>query len=140
MCPDLNMNSIFAATGLAAGLAFASGASVSFDDEKCGSTCGASQPRAALASNDAAKNIVETAVGNEDFSTLVTLVGKAQLVDTLASKGPFTVFAPNNAAFQKLLSAKGKPLKLRLAGSAAATYAPYLLTYLRTLSLTYSLT
>ncbi|MEC8494469.1 MAG: fasciclin domain-containing protein, partial [Planctomycetota bacterium] len=101
------MNTILAATGLVAGLAFASGASASFDDEKCGSTCGASQPRAALASNDAVKNIVETAVNNADFSTLVTLVGEAELVGTLAGNGPFTVFAPNNAAFQKLLSAKG---------------------------------
>ena len=101
------MNTLLAASGLVAGLALASGAPASIDDGKCGSTCGASQPRAALASNGAVKNIVETAVSNEDFSTLVTLVGEAQLVDTLAGKGPFTVFAPNNAAFQKLLSAKG---------------------------------
>ena len=101
------MNTSSQPPALVAGLAPASGAPASIDDGKCGSTCGASQPRAALASNDAVKNIVETAVSNEDFSTLVTLVGEAQLVDTLAGKGPFTVFAPNNAAFQKLLSAKG---------------------------------
>lgn len=100
------MNTFFAATGLVASLALVSGTAKT-DDGQCGSTCGASQPRAALASNGAVKNIVETAVSNDDFSTLVKLVGEAQLVDTLAGKGPFTVFAPNNAAFQKLLSAKG---------------------------------
>jgi transforming growth factor-beta-induced protein len=46
--------------------------------------------------------IVELAAGNEDFSTLVTLVKHAGLVDVLSSEGPFTVFAPNNAAFAKL--------------------------------------
>jgi uncharacterized surface protein with fasciclin (FAS1) repeats len=48
------------------------------------------------------KNIIETAVGNPDFSTLVTAIKKAQLVDTLAGSGPFTVFAPTNAAFAKI--------------------------------------
>lgn len=47
-------------------------------------------------------NIVEVAVGNDDFSTLVAAVKAAGLVDTLAGDGPFTVFAPTNAAFAKL--------------------------------------
>lgn len=47
-------------------------------------------------------SIVETAVGNEDFSTLVAAVKAAGLVDTLAGEGPFTVFAPTNEAFAKL--------------------------------------
>lgn len=46
--------------------------------------------------------IVETAVGNDDFSTLVDLVKAADLVDVLNSKGPWTVFAPNNDAFAKV--------------------------------------
>ncbi len=46
--------------------------------------------------------IVEVAAGNPDFSTLVAAVKAAGLVDTLSSKGPFTVFAPTNAAFAKL--------------------------------------
>jgi transforming growth factor-beta-induced protein len=50
----------------------------------------------------AAKSIVDIAVGNPDFSTLVTAVKAAGLVDTLNSAGPFTVFAPTNAAFAKL--------------------------------------
>jgi uncharacterized surface protein with fasciclin (FAS1) repeats len=47
-------------------------------------------------------NIVGVAAANEDFSTLVTAVTAAGLVETLSSEGPFTVFAPNNAAFAKL--------------------------------------
>ena len=48
------------------------------------------------------KTIVGIAVDNKDFSMLVDLVKKADLVDTLSGKGPFTVFAPTNAAFEKL--------------------------------------
>lgn len=48
------------------------------------------------------KNIVETAAGSKQFSTLVTLVKKAGLVGTLSGKGPYTVFAPTNAAFAKV--------------------------------------
>jgi uncharacterized surface protein with fasciclin (FAS1) repeats len=49
-----------------------------------------------------AKDIVDTAAGNEDFKTLVAAVKAADLVETLKGKGPFTVFAPTNAAFDKL--------------------------------------
>ena len=48
------------------------------------------------------KNIIETAVGNPDFSTLVTAIKAAGLVDVLSGTGPFTVFAPTNAAFAKI--------------------------------------
>jgi uncharacterized surface protein with fasciclin (FAS1) repeats len=48
------------------------------------------------------KNIVENAVNSKDHTTLVAAVQAAGLVDTLASPGPFTVFAPTNAAFGKL--------------------------------------
>ncbi|MEL7118401.1 MAG: fasciclin domain-containing protein [Bacteroidota bacterium] len=47
-------------------------------------------------------DIVAVAAGNEDFSTLVTAVQAAGLVETLEGAGPFTVFAPTNAAFGKL--------------------------------------
>ena len=48
------------------------------------------------------KNIVENAVNSSDLTTLVAAVKAAGLVDTLAGPGPFTVFAPTNAAFDKL--------------------------------------
>lgn len=48
------------------------------------------------------KNIVENAMNSQDHTTLVAAVKAAGLVDTLMGKGPFTVFAPTNAAFDKL--------------------------------------
>ncbi|MEP6784166.1 MAG: fasciclin domain-containing protein [Sphingomonadales bacterium] len=48
------------------------------------------------------KNIVENAVNSKDHTTLVAAVKAAGLVDTLSGPGPFTVFAPTNAAFNKL--------------------------------------
>ena len=63
-----------------------------------------------------AKDIVDTAVAAGNFSTLATALEAAGLVDTLKGKGPFTVFAPTDAAFAKvpkadldaLLKDKGK--------------------------------
>jgi uncharacterized surface protein with fasciclin (FAS1) repeats len=48
------------------------------------------------------KDIVEVAVGSKDHTTLVTAVKAADLVDTLQGSGPYTVFAPTDAAFGKL--------------------------------------
>jgi len=48
------------------------------------------------------KNVVQVAIGSKDHSTLVTAVQAAELVDALSNAGPFTVFAPTNAAFDKL--------------------------------------
>ena len=48
------------------------------------------------------KNIVQNAVNSKDHTTLVAAVKAAGLVETLSSVGPFTVFAPTNAAFDKL--------------------------------------
>ena len=48
------------------------------------------------------KNIVENALNSQDHTTLVAAVKAAGLVETLEGKGPFTVFAPTNAAFGKL--------------------------------------
>jgi uncharacterized surface protein with fasciclin (FAS1) repeats len=49
-----------------------------------------------------AGTIVDVAAGNDQFSTLVTAVQAADLVETLSGEGPFTVFAPTNAAFAAL--------------------------------------
>ena len=48
------------------------------------------------------KNIVDTAVANGNFKTLVAALGAAGLVTTVSGPGPFTVFAPTDAAFAKL--------------------------------------
>jgi len=60
------------------------------------------------------QSIVQIAAGNPDFSTLVSLVQKAGLVEAISATGPFTVFAPTNEAFAKLAKA------------APATYAAVL--------------
>ena len=60
------------------------------------------------------KNIVETAAGAPQFSTLVSLVKKAGLVGTLSGKTKYTVFAPTNAAFAqvpKKLSTRSWPTR-----------------------------
>ena len=49
-----------------------------------------------------AKNVVQIAIGSKDHTTLVAAVKAAELVDVLSNAGPFTVFAPTNAAFDKL--------------------------------------
>lgn len=56
----------------------------------------------AVVDEDSAPTIVKLAVGNKDLSTLVTAVQTAELTTSLSNAGPFTVFAPTNAAFEKL--------------------------------------
>ncbi|HEU0201564.1 MAG TPA: fasciclin domain-containing protein [Burkholderiaceae bacterium] len=53
-----------------------------------------------------AKDIVETAVDAGQFNTLATALERAGLVETLKGKGPFTVFAPTDAAFAKIPQAQ----------------------------------
>ncbi|EKF41173.1 fasciclin domain-containing protein [Nitratireductor indicus] len=62
----------------------------------------AENPMVGGAAMYANKNIVENAVNSKDHTTLVAAVKAAGLVDTLSGKGPFTVFAPTNEAFEKL--------------------------------------
>ncbi len=52
--------------------------------------------------DESAKDIVKIAVGSKDHSTLVAALKQAELVTSLSNAGPFTVFAPTNAAFDKL--------------------------------------
>ena len=58
--------------------------------------------QSAVADDESQKDIVKVAVGSKDHTTLVTAVKAAELVDVLSNTGPFTVFAPVNAAFDKL--------------------------------------
>lgn len=88
------MKSFFALVVLALGVSFgtsAASAQMSNDNPMVG---GAAMYKT--------KNIVENAVNSADHTTLVAAVKAAGLVDTLASAGPFTVFAPVNSAFDKL--------------------------------------
>ncbi len=52
--------------------------------------------------DQSAKNVVQIAAGSKDHTTLVAAVKAGELVDALSNAGPFTVFAPTNAAFDKL--------------------------------------
>ncbi|KMS58881.1 fasciclin [Novosphingobium barchaimii LL02] len=61
-----------------------------------------SNPMVGGAAMYSTKNIVENAVNSKDHTTLVAAVKAAGLVETLSGPGPFTVFAPTNAAFAKL--------------------------------------
>ena len=56
----------------------------------------------ATATDNARKDIVQTALDAGSFTTLATALTEAGLVETLQGKGPFTVFAPTDAAFGKL--------------------------------------
>jgi uncharacterized surface protein with fasciclin (FAS1) repeats len=71
----------------------------------CSAIFGATAVSAAHHEGDEAMakpTIVEIAVGNPDFSTLVAALQAAELVEALSGKGPFTVFAPTNEAFAQL--------------------------------------
>ncbi|HEX6915548.1 MAG TPA: fasciclin domain-containing protein, partial [Chitinophagaceae bacterium] len=56
----------------------------------------------AVADNESQKDVVKVAVGSKDHTTLVAALKQAELVTSLSNAGPFTVFAPTNAAFEKL--------------------------------------
>ena len=52
--------------------------------------------------NESAKDVVKIAAGSKDHTTLVAAIKQAELVNVLSNAGPFTVFAPTNAAFDKI--------------------------------------
>lgn len=89
------MRSILALLVLTLGVTF--GVSAQMDGMK-----GDGNPMVGGAAMYKTKNIVENAVNSKDHTTLVAAVKAAGLVDTLMSAGPFTVFAPTDAAFAKL--------------------------------------
>ena len=64
--------------------------------------CAAAFSLPVAADNHGKQNIVAVASGNADFSTLVAAIKAADLVDALSAAGPYTVFAPTNAAFAAL--------------------------------------
>lgn len=79
----------------------------------CGNNAEEAAPADAMATDTSAMapapaasgTVVEVAQGNADFSTLVSAVTSADLAGTLGGAGPFTVFAPTNAAFEKIPAA-----------------------------------
>ena len=71
------------------------GATITTSEQKTGG-------QDAVADDDSQKNIVKVAIGSPDHTTLVAALQQADYVDDLSNNGPFTVFAPTNAAFDKL--------------------------------------
>ena len=71
-------------------------------DETTTTEAAAEETTTTEAAAEESETIVDIAAGNEDFSTLVTAVTEAGLVETLSGEGPFTVMAPTNAAFEAL--------------------------------------
>jgi uncharacterized surface protein with fasciclin (FAS1) repeats len=72
------------------------------DDDESTSGGAATTEQQAPSTQEKGQDVVALAQDTRDLSTLVTAVSTAELVDTLQGEGPFTVFAPTNAAFQKL--------------------------------------
>lgn len=79
------------------------------DTSSATTTESASGGQEAVVDEDSAPTIVKLAVGNKNLSTLVTAVQAAELTTSLSNAGPFTVFAPTNAAFEKLVDDLLKP-------------------------------
>lgn len=87
---------------LAALLLTSGAATTAFAQSSMSSMSSHQDPMVGGAAMYANKNIVQNAVNSKDHTTLVALVKQAGLVQTLEGAGPFTVFAPTNAAFAKL--------------------------------------
>jgi uncharacterized surface protein with fasciclin (FAS1) repeats len=93
-------------TGLAlVGTLALAGAACGDDDDSAADTAPtteAADNTGATAGSDMPATVVDVAAGSDDFTTLVSAVDAAGLVDTLSGDGPFTVFAPPNDAFAAL--------------------------------------
>lgn len=70
--------------------------------EAASMTAEADMGQAGVQDNDSQKDVVKIAIGSPDHTTLVAALKQAEYVNDLANAGPFTVFAPTNAAFDKL--------------------------------------
>jgi uncharacterized surface protein with fasciclin (FAS1) repeats len=99
------MKDIFKKILLCFGVVFltaCSGESGSTTDETVSAGAEAGAGQSGVPDDESARNVVQVAIASKDHSTLVTAVKTAGLVDVLSNVGPFTVFAPVNAAFDAL--------------------------------------
>jgi uncharacterized surface protein with fasciclin (FAS1) repeats len=101
MTPLAGFASVVAVAGLTIGACSSTGAeSTSASTTPTTGSMTENAPQTSAPASD--KTIVDIAASNPDFSTLVTAVKAAGLAGTLSGPGPFTVFAPTDAAFEKL--------------------------------------
>lgn len=91
-----------ATVGVAAAVSLLAAACSDDDSDDTTTTTTATETTTGDGAAEEAGTIVDVAVGNPDFSTLVAAVQAADLVETLSGDGPFTVFAPTNDAFAAL--------------------------------------
>ena len=91
-----------AALALSVGLVAAACGSDDLDSTVSGNAAGVEAADEAVTELPA--TVVDIAASSEDFGTLVAAVTEAELVETLQGEGPFTVFAPTNAAFEQALA------------------------------------
>ena len=70
--------------------------------ENAAATSSSAGGQEAVKDDESAKDVVKVAIGSKDHTTLVAALKQAELVTSLSNAGPFTVFAPTNAAFDKL--------------------------------------
>lgn len=97
------MKKYFLFGALAASLLFASCNSAGSDTQIPATTENTpAAGQSGVQDDESAKDVVKVAAGSKDHTTLVAAVKGAGLVDALSNAGPFTVFAPTNAAFDKL--------------------------------------
>lgn len=98
------MKNILSIYPIAFGLLMCTACSSNADDKKDGAaeTTISAGGQEAVVDNESQKDIVKIAVGSADHSTLVAALTQADYVNDLSNAGPFTVFAPTNAAFDKL--------------------------------------
>lgn len=97
------MKRVFYLFAIAAGFAISScESSTETTSESGGETAEVGTGQSGVVDEISNPNIVQVASGSKDHSTLVAAVQAAGLVDALSNAGPFTVFAPTNAAFDKL--------------------------------------
>ena len=72
------------------------------EETTAGPTVSAGGGQASVKDEESAKDVVKIAAGSKDHTTLVAAIKQADLVNSLSNAGPFTVFAPTNAAFDKV--------------------------------------
>jgi uncharacterized surface protein with fasciclin (FAS1) repeats len=96
-----NMKKIFLLC-MSAGALFACNSGSENNSTSGGGAAIETHSQAGVVDSTSQPNVVQIAIGSKDHSTLVTAVQAADLVTALSNAGPFTVFAPTNAAFDKL--------------------------------------
>lgn len=96
------MKKIFSLSAIAVIAIFAFACNASTNEAQTTEETATVVGQSAVQDDESQKDIVKVAASSQDHSTLVAAVKQAELIDVLSNAGPFTVFAPTNAAFDKI--------------------------------------